>query len=158
MKLTALIFCTLLACIGVIRKIQTLWRKPTERMMTRIAIYARYSSDLQKPTSLEDQVRLCRHYIENGALGRESSPLIEVYTDAALSGRTLAHRVGMQRLLQDLQKGHFTAVVTEHVDRLARELADAAQIFKCIRASGAVHSTPPTAPRLWTRSISASEA
>ena len=40
-------------------------------MMTRLAIYARYSSDLQKPTSLEDQARLCRHYIENGALERE---------------------------------------------------------------------------------------
>ncbi len=40
-------------------------------MMTRLAIYARYSSDLQMPTSLEDQVRLCRHYIENGALERE---------------------------------------------------------------------------------------
>ena len=80
---------------------------------------------------------LCRCYIENGALGR-GSPVIEVYTDAALSGRTLEHRAGIQRLLQDLQRGQFTAVVTEHVDRLARELADAAQIFKCIRASGAV--------------------
>ena len=106
-------------------------------MTTRLAIYARYSSDLQKPTSLENQISLCRRYIENGILGR-GSPVIEVYTDAALSGRTLEHRAGIQRLARDLTRDTFTAVVTEHVDRLARDQLDAAQIFKHIRACGAV--------------------
>ena len=106
-------------------------------MTTRLAIYARYSSDLQKPTSLEDQISLCRRYIENGVLGR-GSPVIEVYTDAALSGRTLEHRAGIQRLARDLTRYTFTAVVTEHVDRLARDQLDAAQIFKHIRTCGAV--------------------
>jgi DNA invertase Pin-like site-specific DNA recombinase len=30
----------------------------------RCAIYARYSSDLQSPTSIDDQERLCRVYAE----------------------------------------------------------------------------------------------
>jgi len=30
----------------------------------RAAIYARYSSDLQSETSIDDQVRLCREYAE----------------------------------------------------------------------------------------------
>ncbi len=51
--------------------------------MLTAAIYARYSSELQRPTSIEDQVRLCR----------EAAPRFEcvvtdglVYTDAEISG------------------------------------------------------------------------
>jgi site-specific DNA recombinase len=32
--------------------------------MSRCAIYARYSSDLQSPCSIEDQIRLCRAHAE----------------------------------------------------------------------------------------------
>ena len=32
--------------------------------VTRAAIYARYSSDLQRAASIDDQVRLCRERIE----------------------------------------------------------------------------------------------
>ena len=50
----------------------------------------------------------------------------------------LEHRAGIQHLARDLTRYTFTAVVTEHVDRLARDQLDAAQIFKHIRACGAV--------------------
>jgi site-specific DNA recombinase len=30
--------------------------------MTRVALYARYSSDQQREASIEDQLRLCRLY------------------------------------------------------------------------------------------------
>jgi len=32
--------------------------------MTRVALYARYSSDQQREASREDQLRLCRLYAE----------------------------------------------------------------------------------------------
>ena len=32
--------------------------------MTKVAIYARYSSDNQREASIEDQIRLCREYAE----------------------------------------------------------------------------------------------
>ena len=31
--------------------------------MTRAGIYARYSSDLQSASSIEDQIRLCREWL-----------------------------------------------------------------------------------------------
>lgn len=31
-------------------------------MPSRVALYARYSSDLQRDASIEDQLRLCREY------------------------------------------------------------------------------------------------
>jgi site-specific DNA recombinase len=47
----------------------------------RCAIYARYSSDLQSATSLEDQQRLCRAYAE-----RQNWTVVSLFEDAALSG------------------------------------------------------------------------
>ena len=37
--------------------------------MTRVAIYARYSSDLQNVKSIEDQVRICKATAEKAAAG-----------------------------------------------------------------------------------------
>jgi site-specific DNA recombinase len=49
----------------------------------RLAIYARYSSDLQRPTSIEDQVRKCRQFAEQ----RGWTVLEEfVRSDAEVSG------------------------------------------------------------------------
>ena len=49
--------------------------------MKRCAIYARYSSDLQSPTSIDDQVQLCRAYAD-----RQGWVVVATYHDAALSG------------------------------------------------------------------------
>jgi site-specific DNA recombinase len=56
----------------------------------RAVIYARYSSDLQSASSIDDQVRLCRERLE-----RDGHELAKVYTDRALSGATLI-RSGIQ--------------------------------------------------------------
>jgi site-specific DNA recombinase len=50
----------------------------------RAAIYARYSSDLQRETSLEDQTAVAKRY----ATERQWTVLKEhIYTDAGISGR-----------------------------------------------------------------------
>ena len=54
--------------------------------MKRCAIYARYSSDLQSPTSIEDQQHLCRAYAE-----RQGWTFFSVFEDAALSGFGIEH-------------------------------------------------------------------
>jgi DNA invertase Pin-like site-specific DNA recombinase len=63
------------------------------------AIYARYSTDLQNQASIEDQLRLCRER----AAG-EGWPILECYTDAAISGASLM-RPGIQQLMQDAMAG-----------------------------------------------------
>jgi site-specific DNA recombinase len=48
----------------------------------RAVIYARYSSELQRDASIEDQIRLCRTRIE-----REPGwTYVTAYTDHAISG------------------------------------------------------------------------
>lgn len=94
-------------------------------MATRVAIYARYSSDLQSDHSIADQVRLCRERL--AALGGIE---IEVYSDAALSGAHARSRPGLQRLLLDAAAGRFDLVLAEALDRISRDQEDVAGIFK----------------------------
>ena len=61
----------------------------------RAAIYARYSTDLQSASSIDDQVRLCRERLE-----RDGHELVQIYSDRAVSGATLI-RPGVQRLMHD---------------------------------------------------------
>jgi site-specific DNA recombinase len=98
--------------------------------MTKVAIYARYSSDQQRDASIEDQVRLCK---ERAA--REGWDVAGVYTDHAISGASLM-RPGIQQLLQDALAGKFEIIVAEAMDRLSRDQADIAGVFKRLRFAG----------------------
>jgi len=92
--------------------------------VTRAAIYARYSSNNQRDASIEDQVEICRRYI-----AQQGWVLIEVYSDAAISGATTL-RPGYQKLLEDARKGAFEVVVAEALDRLSRDQEDVAGLYK----------------------------
>ncbi|WP_240608287.1 recombinase family protein [Pararhodobacter oceanensis] len=52
----------------------------------RVAIYARFSTDLQNPKSTADQERECRKHAE-----REGWTVVDVFQDAALSGAGFAN-------------------------------------------------------------------
>jgi DNA invertase Pin-like site-specific DNA recombinase len=67
------------------------------------AVYARYSSDNQSETSVEDQVRLARDRAEQEGL---RVPAERIYSDRAVSG-TLLRREGLDRLIQDAKRGRF---------------------------------------------------
>ena len=93
----------------------------------RAEIYARYSSDLQREASIEDQVRLCREGVVQ--MGGE---VAGVFSDAAISGSHLQNRPGIQSLL-DAARGHpcpFDTVIAESLDRLSRDQEDIAGLFK----------------------------
>ena len=98
--------------------------------LARVAIYARYSSDLQREASIEDQLRLCR---ERAA--KEGWAVVGSYTDQALSGASLL-RPGIQKLLEDAAAGRFTIIVTEALDRLSRDQEGTAHIYKRMRFLG----------------------
>lgn len=100
----------------------------------RIAIYARYSSDRQRETSIEDQVRRCREHIE-----REGGAVVDglVFTDCAISGASLA-RTGFESLmaLVTAKPPTVDVIVTEDVSRVTRDLADGAALFKKLQFVG----------------------
>ncbi len=96
----------------------------------RSVVYARYSSENQRDESIEDQVRLCRAHIEQAGWA-----YLNAYTDRALSGAT-ALRPGYQKLMEDARAGVFEIVVAEALDRLSRDQADVATLFKQLSFHG----------------------
>ena len=82
----------------------------------RVAIYARFSTDMQNPKSAEDQERECRKHAE-----RKGWTVTQVFQDTALSGATKG-RPGYEALLAAVKAGQFDIVLFEHLDRLARDL------------------------------------
>jgi site-specific DNA recombinase len=97
----------------------------------RAAIYARYSSEQQDRRSIDDQLRLCRaHAAKLGA------DVVDIYTDAAISGTHLGTRPEALRLLEDAKARRFDTVIAEALDRLSRDQEDVAGIFKRLRFAG----------------------
>ena len=98
--------------------------------MTKAAIYARYSSDLQTDASIEDQIRLLEEYIE-----KQGWQVAQKYTDHGISGASMM-RPGIQSLMQDAADGKFDIVLAEALDRLSRDQEDIAGIYKRLHFSG----------------------
>ena len=99
--------------------------------MTRAAFYARYSSDNQREASIEDQFRLCREHAQ-----RERWQVVGSYEDAAISGASTILRPGIQRLMRDAQHGEFNILLAEALDRISRDQADVATLYKQLKFAG----------------------
>src|SRR5882724_9732776 len=103
-------------------------------MTFRCALYARYSSDLQRPTSIEDQLRICREY----ANSRGFEVLDEhVYVDEALCG-VGAERPGLCRLLTAALSSSrpFDVILVDDSSRLSRNTANALSMFEKLSFAG----------------------
>ncbi len=103
---------------------------PFHRSM-RAALYARYSSEQQSENSIEDQLRLCRELA-----ARLGARAVEVYTDYAISGSSTVNRPGFLKLIEDGRAGSFDVVIAEDLDRLSRDQADTATLFKQMEFAG----------------------
>ena len=91
--------------------------------MIRCAIYARYSSKLQRATSIEDQIRNCRRAAE-----AKGWVVLDEYIrfDSELTGRTVVGRHGILELLEFAQQRPlpFDCLLIDDTSRHARNLAD----------------------------------
>ena len=101
------------------------------RPLMRAALYARFSSDLQKQTSIEDQFVACRAFA-----ARQGIEIVDVYMDAAISGASTANRPGFLSMVRAAKRGEFNVVICEALDRLSRSQADIAAIFEDLRFHG----------------------
>ena len=96
----------------------------------RVSIYARYSSDLQRAASIEDQVLVCTERVV-----REKWTLAATYTDRGMSGASHL-RPGYQKLLEGARKGEFDIVLAEALDRISRDQEHVASFFKLMSFAG----------------------
>src|SRR5262249_24226634 len=99
----------------------------------RVVAYARYSTDRQNPRSIDDQVRVCREFIERNG-GKLADHL--VFSDAAISG-TSTIRPGFQALFEAVRTGAVDVVITEDLSRIGRDVGNNDRILKSFRTWGA---------------------
>ncbi len=84
----------------------------------RAALYARFSTDKQRDTSIDDQMRECERVAR--AAGLE---VVAQFEDKGISGGTAA-RPGYQALLAGARRREFEVIVTEDISRLWRNRAE----------------------------------
>ena len=98
--------------------------------MTRAAIYARYSTNLQSSASIDDQFHQCRKRAD-----AEGWQVFEVYSDKAISGASTL-RAGYQQMMMDARAGKFEVLIAEAMDRLSRDQEDIAGLYKQLTFAG----------------------
>ncbi|MFD1344556.1 recombinase family protein [Litorisediminicola beolgyonensis] len=96
----------------------------------RAAIYARFSSTMQREASIEDQARLCLERAD-----REGWSVVQTFSDMAISGASM-HRPGLQSLIAEVERGGIDVILAEALDRLSRDQADIATLFKQLSFHG----------------------
>ncbi|MCK5492501.1 MAG: recombinase family protein, partial [Candidatus Omnitrophica bacterium] len=84
--------------------------------MMKVAIYARYSSENQSAKSIDDQIRVCRKYIQDNGMSSEDR---HIYVDEAMSG-SIINRPGLQALERAAENKEFEAVAVDDLSRLSR--------------------------------------
>lgn len=97
-------------------RIEEIPASPKKPKLTRVAAYARVSSDKDAAFhSLEAQTEYYQNYIA----ARPDWELVAIYSDNGISGTTI-HRPEFQHMLQDCREGKIDLVITKSVTRFAR--------------------------------------
>jgi len=87
--------------------------------MIRVAIYARFSSDLQNDKSVDDQIAFCRD-----VCARNGMNVVLTFEDRAVSASSAKNRPGFIALMRAAAAKLFDVVVAEDMDRIFRDQAD----------------------------------
>jgi DNA invertase Pin-like site-specific DNA recombinase len=104
-------------------------------MDVKTGCYARFSSDLQKQTSIDDQVRECRDVATRRGFQWQSH---HVYADKGISGTSIDGRPGLQALLAASRQSPrpFDVLLVDDSSRIARDLPDALRTLQNLQFVG----------------------
>src|SRR5574337_241371 len=101
-------------------------------MPFRAAILARFSTDKQRQTSCDDQLRIGRNRAE-----RDGWLVVDTYRDDAVSGMDpIDTRPDGARMLIDAMAGRFDILILEGLDRLSRDMVEQERIVRRLEHRG----------------------
>lgn len=109
--------------------------QPGQSPVARCAIYTRYSSDLQRPASTEDQVRQC----EDAAVREGWSVLSNlIRSDSEITGQTLVGRTGLEELIRLAKTSPrpFDGIIIDDTSRLGRYVPDVLKVTDILESYG----------------------
>lgn len=103
-------------------------------MAKSIAIYSRKSKFTGKGESIENQIELCKQYVESAY--RMEAPLeLIIYEDEGYSGKNTA-RPQFKRMLEDAGRKRFSVIVCYRLDRISRNVGDFAKMIDELNRMG----------------------
>lgn len=90
----------------------------------KAAIYARYSTDKQRDSSIADQFYNCERFAD-----RQEYMVVARFEDKAITG---AHRVrpGYQLMMQAAERGDFDVLIVDDLSRLSRDNIETQQVIR----------------------------
>ena len=94
------------------------------------AAYARYSSDKQRESSIDDQFRNIERWAHRNQL-----TINHKFDDKAVSGAT-SNRSNYQRMLSNAKTGRFQVLVVDSLERLSRDQAELEQTIRLLEFQG----------------------
>jgi len=99
----------------------------------KLAFYGRFSSDNQRESSIEDQLRTVQRWAE-----RHGHRIIANFSDMATSGASLKLLAGLQSALDQAttKPAPFEAIAIDQLSRLSRDVGDTDAIVKRLRFFG----------------------
>ena len=92
----------------------------------KVAIYARYSTDLQNKTSIDGQISNCEEIAESSGW-----QILKQYVDEAMSG-TDDSRPGYQEMLADSEAGKFDGILVDETSRLTRRPGELPRLLEIL--------------------------
>jgi site-specific DNA recombinase len=96
----------------------------------KAALYARFSSDLQRATSIEDQYRNCRKRAE-----AEGWKIVATFADQAMTGSD-ASRPQYQAMIDAAMRNDFEALIVDDLSRLTRDSVEAERTIRRLEFNG----------------------
>jgi site-specific DNA recombinase len=96
----------------------------------KAALYARFSSDLQRATSIEDQFRNCRK-----RAAAESWAIVDTFADEAMSGSDTS-RPQYRAMLAAASRDVFQILLVDDLSRLTRDAVESERVIRRLEFSG----------------------
>src|SRR5258708_34546833 len=96
----------------------------------KAALYARFSTDLQRATSIEDQFRNCRKRAEV-----EGWTVVATFADAAMTGSD-ANRPQYRAMLEAAARHEFDVLMVDDLSRLTRDAVECERAIRRLDFSG----------------------
>ncbi len=105
------------------------------------AIYARYSTDDQQATSIDDQIRRCKEIASRNGYEIDDE---FIFKDEAISGgaKSRKRRLGYQALHDSIEANNVRIIFTDELSRLTRDVEEIGRLIKVVEDNGLHIITP----------------
>lgn len=104
-----------------------------ERTKKRVAAYARVSTEKDEQLhSLQSQ----REHFESFIKSNKDWEFVEIYYDEGITGTSLRHRDGFNRMIDDAMNGKIDVILVKSVSRYARNTLDALKTTRDLKVKG----------------------